>query len=98
VKLTLGPVCGVPSASFCSKSAPQEVVRAVRAAPVPEPEPLNDFERARLENIRRNQEALAGMLHSCLCSQPRRTLRLTPRVLRSMLQHSWGACRLCLRR
>jgi hypothetical protein len=34
--------------------------RGPRVAPVREPEPLNDFERARLENIRRNQEALAG--------------------------------------
>ena len=36
--------------------------RGPRAAPVREPEPINDFERARLENIRRNQEALAGEL------------------------------------
>ena len=39
--------------------------RGPRMAPVREPEPINDFERARLENIRRNQEALAG---ECLAS------------------------------
>ena len=38
--------------------------RGPRLAPVREPEPINDFERARLENIRRNQEALAG---ECQC-------------------------------
>ena len=50
----------MPSAPPRSKTAAHETARAARAVVVPEPEPLNDFERARLENIRRNQEALAG--------------------------------------
>ena len=50
----------MPSALPRSKTAAHETARAARAVVVPEPEPLYDVERARLENIRRNQEALAG--------------------------------------
>jgi len=55
-----------PLRTLISDSSPSEEddegppVRSGRALAVREPEPVNDFERARLENIRRNQEALAG--------------------------------------
>jgi hypothetical protein len=56
--------------SHSSDDDEEAAPRAPRAAVVREPEPINDFERARLENIRRNQEALAGTsLPGCLfCS------------------------------
>jgi hypothetical protein len=62
--------------------------RGPRMAPVREPEPINDFERARLENIRRNQEALAG---KCLHLNP--TLSAASALTRSSTQHSWAAWR-----
>jgi hypothetical protein len=51
--------CGTRAHCRSSDGEP-EGPRPPRVVPVREPEPLNDFERARLENIRRNQEALAG--------------------------------------
>jgi hypothetical protein len=59
--LTLNP-CQRNARAHRSSEGEEEGPRPPRVAPVREPEPLNDFERARLENIRRNQEALAGAL------------------------------------
>ena len=76
----------------------QAPARASRGVVVPEPEPLNDFERARLENIRRNQEALAGTraLDVWPAPHPARAL-LTPTPTH-VSQPSWVACRLFRRR
>ena len=67
--------------------------RGPRLAPVREPEPINDFERARLENIRRNQEALAG---ECQASTPSASAACA--LTRACTQRSWAAWRRSLQK